>query len=166
MCFSVASRTQGNQVFLRIFSRLTAEPLMDDGLRVLSWNRSLVISKRRGVTLHFEAPGNGSLLIATVARFVEIDSRCFPTMFNERSTLLLRKETEEPRQRIQQYVWFPTIEICHSQEIRANHLEALAPGFIGSQHQTGRLNRLLNLRNLALVRLEIDDLERFAIFSG
>jgi hypothetical protein len=40
----------------------------------------------------------------------------------------------------------------------ADHLQALAPGLVRSQHQRCRLQRLLHHRQLALVELEIDDL--------
>ena len=47
-----------------------------------------------------------------------------------------------------------TFQTHSRQEIRADHLEAIASGLVAPQHQRGRLERLLNHRQLALVSLK------------
>ena len=57
-------------------------------------------------------------------------------------------------------------EIRSCQEVRADHLQTVAPRLVRSQHQSCRLNRLLDDRNLGLVQLEVDNLPRFRLPPG
>ena len=52
-------------------------------------------------------------------------------------------------------------EVCSCQEVRAYHLQAVASALVRSQHQSCRLNCLLDHRNLGLVQLEVDNLRWF-----
>jgi hypothetical protein len=44
-----------------------------------------------------------------------------------------------------QSVWIAFLQIGSSQEIRADHLETITAGFVGTQHQAGRFESLLDL---------------------
>src|SRR6266496_475144 len=50
------------------------------------------------------------------------------------------------------------------QEVRTNHFQAVAAGAVASQHQSRHLERLLDDRDLAFVKLEIDNLPGFGFF--
>jgi hypothetical protein len=43
-----------------------------------------------------------------------------------------------------QSVWIAFLQIGSSQEIRANHLETITPGLVGTEHQAGRFESLLD----------------------
>src|SRR5271157_833808 len=49
------------------------------------------------------------------------------------------------------------------QEISADHLQAITPGSVRSQHQGSRLEGFFNDWQLTLVKLEVDDLPRLCL---
>jgi hypothetical protein len=53
------------------------------------------------------------------------------------------------------------VQVRAGQKIRTDHLQAVAPGLVGAQHQGRDLHRLFDDRNLRLVELEVDNLPRF-----
>ena len=67
---------------------------------------------------------------------------------------------------MQEQVGITTVKCGSGQEVGADHLQAVAPRLVRSQHQSRGLERLLDHRNLALVELEIHDLRQFRVFSG
>jgi len=52
------------------------------------------------------------------------------------------------------------------QEIRANHLQRIASGFVGPEHESRDFKRTLDHGQLALVQLKIDDLPRLRFLAG
>src|ERR1039458_9566159 len=52
------------------------------------------------------------------------------------------------------------VQVRSSQEVGADHLQAVTARFVRAQHQSCRLDCLLDDRDLALVDLEIDQLRR------
>ena len=87
-------------------------------------------------------------------------------LLDERLTLFAGQELKQPGDRGQEHVGLSAVEVGSRQEIRADHLQTIAAGFVRTQHQGCRLNRLLNHRNLAPVELEVDDLGRFGVLAG
>ena len=75
--------------------------------------------------------------------------------------LFTGQEFEELGYGVQQYLRIAVVQVCSCQEIRTDHLQTVAAGFVSSQHQGRRVDRLLDHRNLALVDLEIDNFRRF-----
>ena len=71
--------------------------------------------------------------------------------------LFTGQEFEELGYGVQQYLRIAVVQVCARQEIRTDHLQTVAAGFVSSQHQGRRVDRLLDHRNLALVDLEIDN---------
>src|SRR5712692_7507678 len=82
----------------------------------------------------------------------------FPSGLDKRLPLFTAQELKEPGDRVQEHVRISAVQVCARQEVRADHLQAVTPGFISSKHESRRFQRLLHDRNLALVQLEIDDL--------
>src|SRR5207249_7605284 len=79
----------------------------------------------------------------------------------KKSLLLVgRQEMERAGKRAEQHVRISLIQIGSGQKVRADHLKTVAAGLIAAQHQSRRLDRLLDDRNLALIQLEIDNLPR------
>ena len=52
----------------------------------------------------------------------------------------------------------PAVDVRAGQEVGADHLQAVAAGPVRAQHQSCRLDRLLDNRDLTLVDLEVDQL--------
>ena len=52
------------------------------------------------------------------------------------------------------------------QEIRADHLQTVPPRLVRSEHESRRLDCLLDHRDLALVELEVDDFRRTWVIEG
>jgi len=87
-------------------------------------------------------------------------------LLDKRLPLFAGQELEKPCDRGQKHIGLSAIEVGSRQEIRADHLQTIAAGFVRTQHQGCRLNGLLNHRDLALIELEVDDLGRFAVLAG
>ena len=51
------------------------------------------------------------------------------------------------------------------QKIRADHLQAVTARLVSSKHQAGSLNGLLHHGQLALIKLEIDNLSGLRFFA-
>jgi hypothetical protein len=66
-----------------------------------------------------------------------------PVLFVQLAASLRAGERPEPE-------WIAFLQIGSSQEIPANHLETITPGLVGTQHQAGRFESLLDYRQLAL----------------
>jgi hypothetical protein len=62
----------------------------------------------------------------------------------------------EPANGQNQSVWIAFLQIGSSQEIRANHLETVTPGLVGTQHQAGRFESLLDHSQLTLEQSEVE----------
>src|SRR5437773_399152 len=80
--------------------------------------------------------------------------------------LVPREKLEKPRKRTQEHIRITVVQIRSRQEIRTDHLQTVAAGFIGSEHQSRCLQRLLDDRDLALVKFEIHDLPGLGFFPG
>src|SRR2546426_1056087 len=65
----------------------------------------------------------------------------------------------------EEYVGISAVQICSRQEVRADHFQAVAARAVASQHQSRRLQCLLDDRDLALVELEIDNLPGLGFLS-
>jgi hypothetical protein len=76
------------------------------------------------------------------------------------------QEVERARKRPQQDVRIPVVQIGSGQKVSADHLQAVAAGLITSEHQSCRLECLLDYWNLALVQLEVDDFPRLGFSPG
>ena len=59
----------------------------------------------------------------------------------------------------------PIFKTRPGQEIRTDHLQAISPRFVLTEHESGDLERLLDYRNLALVELELDNLPRLSFLA-
>ena len=80
--------------------------------------------------------------------------------------LRLRKANHQPSEHGQKSILVARLQAHSRQKIRTDHLQAIAPRFVAPQHQRRCLERLLDYRQLALVRLEIENLPRFRFFPG
>jgi anti-sigma B factor antagonist len=60
----------------------------------------------------------------------------------------------------------PIVQIGSGQKICADHLQTVTARFVGSEHQGCRLNCLLDNRNLAFIKLEINNFPRLGLLSG
>jgi hypothetical protein len=52
-------------------------------------------------------------------------------------------------------------KVCPREEVGTGHFQAISARLVTPEHQSRRLNRLLDYRDLALVELEVDDLRWF-----
>jgi hypothetical protein len=99
---------------------------------------------------------------ASAVASVASDSRGLLGHFVQESLpLFSRKKLEKPRHGLQKRRWVLVIEVRPCQEVGADHFKTVTSGFVRTQHQSRRLNRLLDNRNLSLVQLEVDNLPRF-----
>ena len=57
-------------------------------------------------------------------------------------------------------------EICAGEKISTDHLQAVAPGLIGSEHQPNGFKGPLNDQQLAFVDFEIEEFPRLALFAS
>jgi hypothetical protein len=87
-------------------------------------------------------------------------------MNHECLLLFSGQELEATRDRVQKQVRTSIVQIRPSQEIRADHLQAITTGFIAPKHESRGLERLLDDRDLALVQLEVDDLPGLRLAAG
>src|ERR1035437_8280065 len=78
----------------------------------------------------------------------------------ERLPLLARQELEELPDRIQQYFRISVVQIRSRQKVRTDHRQTVAARFVRAQHQSRRLDCLLDDGNLTLIDLEVDQLRR------
>ncbi len=87
-------------------------------------------------------------------------------MFQELLLLRRRQELIEARDREQERTRIGVLEAGATQEVGADHLQAIAPRFVSPQHQRGCLYGLLHHRQLALVELEVDELPGLGLLAG
>src|SRR5256885_15516332 len=80
--------------------------------------------------------------------------------------LLTGKELEISPNGVEQYLRITIVQIGASQKVSADHLQAVSARLVGSQHQSSRLDGLLDDGNLTLVKLEVNNLPRFCFLSG
>ena len=57
-------------------------------------------------------------------------------LLDKRLPLFTGQELKEPGDRVQERVRISVVQVCACQKIRADHLQAVTPGFIGSEDQT------------------------------
>ena len=57
------------------------------------------------------------------------------------------------------------LKVCACEEVGAHHFQAVTPGLIGSEHQAGSLKGFFNYGQLALIKLEVNNLPKLGVFS-
>ena len=92
--------------------------------------------------------------------------RLLTQVFEERLLLFAGQEFVVAGDRVEQDLRVAVVQMRSRQEIRADHLQTIAAGFVCAEHQSRRSDCLLNNGDLALVELEVDDLGRFAVLAG